>query len=147
MTRPIRGKVASVINKREIAINLGTAHGVDVGMDFDIMETIEVDIKDPDTGEVLGSLEHPKIRVKVTHVQEKLSVATIHQASGVNFNTLGTIGTAGALTALTIPTLGPIAMALIAPAWLEKRKRSEKREITDSVNAGDTVVQVIEKTE
>ena len=38
MTKPIRGKVARVLNTREIAINVGTANGVTVGMYFDVMD-------------------------------------------------------------------------------------------------------------
>ena len=78
MVKPIRGKVARVLNKHEIAINVGTAHGVAVGMYFDVIDANELDIKDPDTGEVLGSIERGKIRVKITYVQEKLSVAAAH---------------------------------------------------------------------
>ena len=50
MTKPIRGKVARVLNKHEIAINLGTAKGVTVGMYFDVLDAHYEDIKDPDTG-------------------------------------------------------------------------------------------------
>ena len=69
MITPIRGKVARVLNKHEIAINVGTAKGVAVGMYFDVMDAYD-EIEDPDTGEVLGSLERPKVRVKIVHVQE-----------------------------------------------------------------------------
>lgn len=66
MTEPIRGKIARVFSAREIALNVGTAKGVTVGMYFDVMDACE-DISDPDTGEVLGSIEHPKVRVEITH--------------------------------------------------------------------------------
>ena len=84
MSEPIRGKVARVLNEREIAINVGTAHGVDVGMYFDVIETHDEAIKDPDTGEVLGSIERPRVRVKITHVQEKLAIAGTYTAESVN---------------------------------------------------------------
>ena len=70
MTKPIRGKVARVLNTREIAINVGVEDGVTVGMYFDVMDLQYEDIRDPDTDEVLGSIERPKVRVKVIHVQE-----------------------------------------------------------------------------
>ena len=62
MITPIRGKVARVLNEREIAINIGTAHGVTVGMYFDVIDPHYENIKDPDTNEVLGSLGRPKVR-------------------------------------------------------------------------------------
>ena len=68
MTKPIHGKVARVLNTREIAINVGAEKGVTIGMFFDVMEIHDEDIKDPDTDEVLGSIERPKVRVHVTHV-------------------------------------------------------------------------------
>ena len=36
MTKPICGKVARVLNSREIAINIGVADGVTTGMFFDV---------------------------------------------------------------------------------------------------------------
>lgn len=61
----IRGKVARILNSRELAINVGAADGVKVGMYFDVLDPKGEDIKDPDSGEVLGSLERPKVRVKL----------------------------------------------------------------------------------
>ena len=75
MDDPIRGKVARVFNSREVAINLGSEQGVRPGMYFDVLAQYE-DIVDPDTNEALGSIERPKIRVKITRVQEKLSLAS-----------------------------------------------------------------------
>ena len=61
MTQPIRGKIACVLNEREIAINVGTAKGVAVGMYFDVMHAEVEDIIDPDTDEVLGSMNARKL--------------------------------------------------------------------------------------
>ena len=37
MTEPIRGKVARILDERKIALNLGYANGVSVGMYFDVI--------------------------------------------------------------------------------------------------------------
>ena len=134
MTEPIRGKVASVINEREIAINVGTAHGVDVGMYFNVIDIQDEEIRDPDTDEVLGSIERPKVRVRVTHVQEKLSVAGTYQTKKVNIG----------------GTFGPFARSLMPPEWIEKYEtlRTEDKgwspiyEEESYVKVGDPVVQV-----
>lgn len=141
MTQPIRGKVAQVLNNREIAINLGTAKGVTIGMYFDVVDANGQNIKDPDTGEVLGSIERSKVRVKITRVQEKLSVATTYRSEKVNVG-----GTGPSIT------LGPFARALMPPEWVTKYETLHNTgetpdylEKSDSaVKTGDPVVQVFE---
>ena len=85
----IRGKVAKVLNSRELVINRGSEHGVQVDMLFDVLQPGGEDIKDPETGEVMGSLERPKIRVKIVEVQEKMAVASTYQTYEVNIGGLG----------------------------------------------------------
>ena len=142
MTEPIRGKIARVLNAREIALNVGTTKGVTVGMSFDVMGASE-DINDPDTGEVLGSIERPKARVEITHAQEKLSVAKTSHATRLQ---------GGNSTKLRITAFGPVARALIPPSWVEKYENPQKTEETwnflsaedGQVEIGDPVVQVLE---
>jgi len=137
MTEPIRGKVARVLNAREIAINVGAARGVTVGMYFDVIDTHDEEIKDPDTEEVLGSIERPKVRVKITHVQEKLAIASTYKAESVN------IGGDGG-------PLGPFARSLMPPEWIKKYETlrtkdkgwSHLYEEDSYVKVGDPVVQV-----
>ena len=141
MTQPIRGKVAQVLNNREIAINLGTAKGITIGMYFDVVDVNGQNIKDPDTGEVLGSIERSKVRVKITRVQEKLSVATTYRSENINVG-----GTGPAIT------IGPFARALMPPEWVTKYETSHKTgetpesldEEDSAVKTGDPVVQVLE---
>lgn len=149
MAQLIRGKVARVLNTREIAINIGTTHGTTVGMYFDVMDANGEDIRDPDTNEVLGPIERPKVRVQVIHAQEKLSVATTSQTKGVNTSDLVDLATLAA-----IPTLGPVARSLIVTprkpyAPLEKTVATADvtNENDNCVEIGDPVVQFIEKTE
>ena len=140
MTEPIRGKVARVLNAREIAINVGTANGVTSGMHFDVMEAYD-DIKDPDTDEALGTIELPKVRMRITRTAERISVATTYRAEKVNIG-----GTGPGMP------LGPIARALMPPNWVTKyetlKKTEETQEVLEEedslVKTGDPVVQVIE---
>ena len=148
MNEPIRGKVARVLNEREIAINKGTADGATIGMYFDVMEVHNENIIDPDTGEVLGPIERSKVRVEVTHVQEKLSVATTYQSEKVNLGGSGRLG-------ITAMALGPFARSLMPPKWVKKYetlKKTDKdlgelNEEDSYVNIGDLVVQVIEEVD
>lgn len=139
MTTPIRGKVARVLNEREIAINVGAKKGVTVSMCFDVIHSEAEDIIDPDTGEELGSIERPKVRVEIVHAQEKLSVATTFQTERVNVG----------------GHLGPFALALMPPKWIHKYETLRTKdkgwfphhEVDSYVKIGDCVVQVIEENE
>ena len=136
MTEPIRGKVACVLNGQEIVINIGIVDGVTVDMDSKVMDLNGEDIKDPDTNEVLGSIERPKIKVRVTHVQEKLSVASTYRTETVNIGAKG-----GFRSICPIP---------YAPKWVKKYEtlRVEDKslfpieEYDSFVKVGDPVVQV-----
>lgn len=144
MTEPIRGKVARVLNEREIAINLGRANGVTVGMYFDVIHPKGLEIEDPDTGEPLGSIDLPKVRVRVMEAKEKLSVATIYRKKKVN------VGGTGGLS-----PLGPFARSLMPPEWVTKYETLHKtgetpeslNEEDSAVKTGDPVKQVLEVDE
>lgn len=150
MTQPIRGKVAQVLNKREIAINIGSNYKVTVGMYFDIMSPNETDIIDPDTKDTLGSIERPKVRVKITHVQEKLSVASTYKSELVNIG-----GTGNKSSVLLDAARALSSSALIPPNWIKKYETLEKTGETETpfdeeesrVKTGDLVVQVLEVNE
>ena len=84
----IEGKVADILNERELVINKGKISGVKKDMIFGVLE-IKEGITDPDTGEVLGSVESTKIRVKVVDVQPKLSVCRTYEPYQVNIGGSG----------------------------------------------------------
>ncbi|MFF2772967.1 hypothetical protein ACFVUP_38300, partial [Streptomyces bacillaris] len=65
----IEGKVASVLNERELVLNVGAEEGVEVGMRFKILYAGGIEITDPDTNEALGNVEWPKTEVKIVSVQ------------------------------------------------------------------------------
>ena len=147
MSEPIHGKVARVLNEREIVINVGTVQGVKVDMYFDIIDPKGLDIKDPDTKEVLGSFKRSKVRVRVTQVQEKLSIATTYRSKHA----------AAASAAGIVPSggpshLGPYARSLMpANPVIEyetlKKTRETPGELDEEdslVKTGDPAVQVTE---
>ena len=137
----IRGKVARILNVREVAISCGKNDGVEEGMYFDILDPISEDIKDPDTQEVLGSISRPKVRVKVTRVEEKLCLASTYKTRRVNIG--------GTATSFVFP-IG-FAKALLPPEWVAKHETLKTQEKTwesldeeeSYVKTGDPVVQVI----
>lgn len=140
MSESIRGKVARVLNSREIALSVGSSDGVVVGMYFDVMDPKGEDITDPDTGKVLGSIERPKVRVQITKVQEKLSVASTYRKTKKNVG--GSMSDFGSLSRVLMP-----------PKWVTKYETLKTEEKTwedldeeqSYVKIGDPIVQVIEE--
>ena len=70
----IEGKVATILNVRELTINRGSQDGVEVGMRFKIVDE-NAAVIDPDTKEELGTISREKIRVKIVYVQPRFSIA------------------------------------------------------------------------
>jgi hypothetical protein len=69
----IEGKVAKILDEYSIVINIGRNNGVVNGMLFAVFVQSDEEVKDPDSGEALGKLEHIKEHVFVAHVQDKFS--------------------------------------------------------------------------
>lgn len=71
---PLVGRVAMVLNERELAINIGASDGVEVGMKFKVLADEPTEILDPETDELLGSIDREKVRVQAREVQERFSI-------------------------------------------------------------------------
>lgn len=69
----IEGKVAKILNTRELVINKGSEHGVTDGMRFDVLEP-EVHVVDPDTKANLGQLTRSKITVEIIQTEPQFSI-------------------------------------------------------------------------
>jgi hypothetical protein len=137
MMNMIRGKVARVLNSRELALNIGSQHGVREGMLFDVIDPKGEDIVDPDTGGIIGSLERPKVRVKVISVQDRLSVASTYKKERVNVGGVG-IGT----SAISQLFMQPEYVAQYETLKTEEKTWEDISEEESYVKRGDPVVQV-----
>ena len=137
MTNPIRGKVARVLNSRELALNIGSEHGVRKGMLFDVIDPKGEDIVDPDTGDIIGSLERPKVRVRIISVQNRLSVASTYKKERVNIGGAG-IGT----STFSQLFLKPEYVTQHETLKTEEKTWEDLSEEESYVKHGDPVVQV-----
>lgn len=140
----IRGKIARVLNSREVALNIGDDRGVETGMFFDILSPNGLNIADPDTGEALGSVDLPKTRVQVTHVYGRLAVASTYRAKRVDVS-----GANGPYP----PGTDIVAAMFRPPKWETRyetlraggafeRDTADMSEDESFVKTGDPVVQV-----
>ena len=82
----IEGRVARILNERELVINRGSEHGVVLGMPFAVLAKESVDVTDPETGESLGALDRPKVRVQVTEVRERFAICETFELIEVKGN-------------------------------------------------------------
>jgi hypothetical protein len=73
MSERIVGKVAAINSDRELVINRGSEHGVTL-QDYFYIKDDPIDITDPDSGEVLGSIAPTKVVVKVREVADKFCI-------------------------------------------------------------------------
>jgi hypothetical protein len=74
----IVGYVARLVTDTELLLNIGSDDGVEVREIFEILDPNTRNVKDPVSGEDLGSLDRIKARVVVARLSEKLSLARIH---------------------------------------------------------------------
>lgn len=147
MNALIKAKVARVLNSREIVITAGSIRGVKLSMLFDVLFPKGENITDPDTGEILGAVNRPKVRVKITQVQEKLSVASTYKKKEIN------VGGTGGLP--LVREFGVLSKALMPPSYITKYETLKTDEKTwedldedkSYVKTGDPVIQVLKEQE
>lgn len=133
----IEGKVASILNEREVVLTVGEDHGVQIGMQFNILYPGGIAIPDPDNpNSIIDSIEWPKTQVKVIQVYPRVAVARTFRTittpeKGVNFASVlaGMNYTPAKTVVETLRTDGAFAEKEIDPA-------------ESIVKVGDPVVQV-----
>ena len=74
----IKGKVAAVLNERDLVINKGSDDSVLEGMLFQVTQP-DFRITDPDSGAELGVIARDKIKVQVVEVHPQFSVAKTYE--------------------------------------------------------------------
>lgn len=72
--RKLVGRVASILNAKELVINIGANQGVSSGMKFAVMAESAMSVTDPETGEVLDMIDREKVRVEAVEVRQKISI-------------------------------------------------------------------------
>ncbi len=130
---PIRGRVARILNVKDLVLNRGSSHGVFIGMQFVVLNPIGQDIVDPETNAVIGSVPIAKTIVKVVSLQDELSIARTFRESG-----------GSGLTGITWLMSGPREETLRTTESTAVQELDEK----DSyVKTGDEVVEVRDSDE
>lgn len=90
-THVATGKVADVPTSNNLAIAAGRDKGVEKD-DVVVLNRVVI-VKDPDTSEVLGEVNYPKVRLKVYLVDERFCVARVTDRTAGSPGKLGAVKT------------------------------------------------------
>jgi hypothetical protein len=118
LSTPIKGKITNILDAYTVILNIGQKQNVSVGMIFKIIAKV-IEVKDPDSQELLGTMELEKDRVKIVQVMEKFSMAQTFES-----------------------VLAPISPTLSFSQVMQRRLDTEAQEIDRTVRVGDQVIQV-----
>lgn len=137
MSERIEARVAQMLTARDLVLNKGSNDGVSVGMRFAILNRKGADVRDPDTGDILGSVELPKTFVKVVAVKERLCIARTFR----EFERGG--GALWALLASSSSLTSPPHTSVETLKTDEARLREELDEKESYLKIGDPAVQML----
>jgi hypothetical protein len=71
----VRAFVARIVSESELIVNRGSQDGVALDMIFEVVDNRVRDVKDPRSGENLGSIDRAKAKVVVTEVGDRIALA------------------------------------------------------------------------
>ncbi len=94
---PITGRVAQILNARELVINIGKAAGVVKGMKFKVLADTPLEVRDPGTGDLLDEIDREKTRVEAVEVRDKITICRTFRVittGGVDLRALASIASA-----------------------------------------------------
>ncbi len=76
----IEGRVANILNARELVVNIGLDDGLREGTRLKVLADTPTEIRDPQTEEVIGVIDREKVRVEVTEVQPHIAICRTYQS-------------------------------------------------------------------
>jgi hypothetical protein len=76
----LEGLVATVLNAKELVINIGLDDGVQQKMKFAVLANTPLVILDPASGAVLDTLDREKVRVEASEVRPKITICRTYRS-------------------------------------------------------------------
>jgi hypothetical protein len=73
------GRVAAILNAREIVINVGEAAGVKKGQKFAVLASEPLEIIDPVTNKILDTVDREKVRVQAIEVRQSVTICRTYR--------------------------------------------------------------------
>jgi hypothetical protein len=144
-TRPLEGRVAQILNARELVINIGEKDGVTQGMKFAVLSESPMQIIDPQTKEILDTVDREKVRVRTAEVRPRITICRTYLVRTVP---------GGALYNATLAGLGEgfnLARQMQPPRKVVDTLRADDKDLPPPlsedesyVKVNDRVVQILE---
>ncbi|MFH0983083.1 MAG: hypothetical protein V2A79_16310 [Planctomycetota bacterium] len=75
----LEGRVAAILNARELVINIGSEAGVQAGQVFAILAATPLEIRDPASNQVLDRVDREKVRVKAYEVRPRIAICRTYR--------------------------------------------------------------------
>lgn len=135
-------KVAAIIDNRRLVLTGGSEAKLKLGDKFQIYAPDGRQIKDPDTGDLLGSLEIEKMPVKVISVEEKFAVAETYRYKEINEG--GSYSSFGSISNYLSP---PKIKREYDSFEVDKSTRREIDETKSIIKIGDLARKIYESTD
>lgn len=88
----VEGRVAQILNARELVINIGSKKGVNPGMVFAVLAETPLEVRDPETKELLDVVDREKVRVKAIEVREKITICRTYRVRKIGGGPLHDLG-------------------------------------------------------
>jgi hypothetical protein len=80
----VEGRVAAILNARELVVNIGAAAGVKPGMKFAVLADTPLEIRDPVNNSVLDTVDREKVRVEAAEVRGNITICRTYRLKGGN---------------------------------------------------------------
>jgi hypothetical protein len=87
---PLQGRVAAILNARELVINIGSLLGVKHGDKFAVLADAPLQILDPTTGKLLDTVDREKVRVQASQVRDTITICRTYRMKGGISDIFGT---------------------------------------------------------
>jgi len=145
---PLTGRVAQILNARELVINIGADNGVTEGMKFAVMSRSPTEIIDPDTNAVLDTVDREKVRVRASEVRSKITICKTYVVRTIPGRS-GYSGYSGLLD--TLNKVGASITEALPERKVVDTLRADQRDLPPPlseeesyVKRGDRVIQITE---
>ncbi len=116
----LEGRVAAILNARELVINIGSIAGVKSGQKFAVLAETPIEIHDPNTGEVLDTVDREKVRVQAHQIRGNITICRTYRLKAGFSGLLGATELARAFTSPAVPETLRISDDSTPPPLSEK---------------------------
>ncbi|HEY0545159.1 MAG TPA: hypothetical protein VGC91_07165 [Pyrinomonadaceae bacterium] len=130
----LEGRVAQILNARELVINIGSDKGIKPKMKFAVLSESPLEVRDPETGDVLDVIDREKVRVVATEVRPKIAICRTYR--------IKTVIPGGALYADPIKSIGQMASIFQPPREIPETLEAKDSSLPPALSPEESYVKI-----